>query len=78
MKQKLDSQVRIAHDEDDESVLSEGKHDQLHLTHALDDTLQTLKRLPIPQAAPRELAIGSSQDSIVAEIEPECTEYLDE
>ena len=50
----------------------------MHLTHALDDTLQTLKRLPIPQAGPRELAIGSSKDSIVAEIEPEPTEDLHE
>ena len=68
MKQKLDSKVRIAHDELDESVLSEGEHDQL----------QTLKRLPIPQAAPRELTIGTSQDIIVAEIEPEPTEDLHE
>ena len=50
----------------------------MHLTHALDDTLQTLKRLPIPQAAPRELTIGTSQDIIVAEIEPEPTEDLHE
>ena len=74
----MDSKVRIALDELDESVLSEGEHDQLHLTHALDDTLQTLKRLPIPQAAPRELTIGTSQDIIVAEIEPEPTEDLHE
>ena len=71
MKKKLDGQVAIAHDELNQSLVSEEKHDQMHLTHIMDNTLQTMTQLPTPRAAPRELSIGSAQDTILPEIEPE-------
>jgi len=43
----------------------------MHLTHAMDNILQTMTQLPTARAAPRELSIGSSQDAIIQEIEPE-------
>jgi len=71
IKKNIDGQVAIAHDELNQSLVSEGEHDQMHLTHAMDNILQTMTQLPTARAAPRELSIGSSQDAIIQEIEPE-------